>query len=124
VLVFKPGFGIPTPWAYARLAAAAPAGYLPAAEAEARVAAWGGDATAPVESLLFNNMEPPAFAKFVALPELLDQLRTRFGLAPGMSGSGSACFALLDAETDPQPLVSAVREAWGESAFVEVTRLA
>lgn len=124
VVVFKPGFGIPTPWAYARLAAAAPAGYLPAAEAEARVAAWSEDATLPVESLLFNNMEPPAFAKFVALPALLDQLRDRFGLVPRMSGSGSACFALLGAEADPQPLVSAVREAWGESAFVEVTRLA
>jgi len=124
VLVFKPAFGIPTPWAYARLAAAAPASYLPAAEAEARLAAWCGHAEAPAEALLFNNMEPPAFAKFVALPVLLDQLRARFGLAARMSGSGSACFALLDAGTDPQPLVAAVRAAWGESAFVTVTRLA
>lgn len=124
VLVFKPAFGIATPWAYSRLAAQAPAGYLPAAEAEARLERWLADPAAPAEALLGNNMEPPAFSKFVALPVLLDELRARFGLAPRMSGSGSACFALLDEKTDPAPVVAAVRDAWGESAFVQVTRLA
>lgn len=124
VFIFKPGFGIPTPWAYARLAAGAPASYLSADEAESRLAVWCGHADAPVEALLFNNMEAPAFAKFVALPELLDQLRARFGLAPRMSGSGSACFAFLADDADPAPLVAALRAAWGESAFVSVTRLA
>lgn len=124
VLVFKPGFGIPTPWAYARLAAVAPAGYLPAAEAEARWAAWSDDPAAPAETLLFNNMEPPAFAKFVALPELLEQLRARFGVAPRMSGSGSACFVLLGDTMEAAPLMAAVRAAWGESAFVVEARLA
>ena len=47
VLVFKPDFGIGTPWAYQRLAAEAPAGYVPAAEAEARLAAWLADPSAP-----------------------------------------------------------------------------
>lgn len=123
VLVFKPGFGIATPWAYARLAAAAPASYLPAAEAEARLAAWLGDAGAPAEALLFNSLEPPAFAKFVALPVLLEQLRAEFGLAPRMSGSGSACFAFLP-EGAPGPAIArAIRTAWGESAFVAGARL-
>lgn len=124
VLVFKPGFGIPTPWAYARLAALAPAGYVPPEEAEARLRAWTDDATAPAESLLFNNLERPAFAKFAALPELLEQLRERFGLEPRMSGSGSACFALLTADFDVRPVIAAVRQAWGESTFVLETRLA
>ncbi len=124
VLVFKPGFGIATPWAYAQLAAAAPSGYLPANEAEARFAAWAADRTAPAEALLYNNMEPPAFAKFPALPTLLATLRARFGLAPRMSGSGSACFALLDEGADAAPAVGAIRDAWGDSAFVVDTRLA
>jgi 4-diphosphocytidyl-2-C-methyl-D-erythritol kinase len=123
-LVFKPGFGIATPWAYARLAAGAPASYVPAAEAEARLAAWCGDAAAPAEKLLFNGMEPPAFAKYLALPALLAELRARFGLAPRMSGSGSACFALLADDTDAAPIVAAIRAAWGESAFVVEARLA
>ena len=124
VLVFKPGFGISTPWAYGRLAAVAPAGYLPAADAEARLAAWCDDPTAPAEALLGNNMEAPAFAKFVALPELLERLRERFGVEPRMSGSGSACFVLLGAETELAPLLGVIRTAWGDSVFVQETRLA
>ncbi|MBL9203339.1 MAG: 4-(cytidine 5'-diphospho)-2-C-methyl-D-erythritol kinase [Opitutaceae bacterium] len=123
VLVFKPGFGIATPWAYARLAASAPASYVPAAEAEARLAAWIHDDAAPAEALLFNSMEPPAFAKFPALPALVAELRERFGLSPRMSGSGSACFALLEERTDAAPIIAAIRAAWGASASVIETRL-
>ncbi len=123
VLVFKPAFGIATPWAYAQLAAMAPAGYLPAEQAEARLAGWVRAEGAPAEELLFNNMEPPAFAKFLALPVLLAQLQRDFGLSARMSGSGSACFALLDAATPAAPIVAAIREAWGASAFVEEARL-
>lgn len=123
VLVFKPGFGIATPWAYARLAATAPGGYILAADAEARLAAWNADPQAAMETLLFNSMEPPAFAKFVALPVLLEQLRADFGLAPRMSGSGSACFAILRDDTVDAPIIAAIRAAWGESAWVIQARL-
>jgi 4-diphosphocytidyl-2-C-methyl-D-erythritol kinase len=124
VLVFKPGFGIATPWAYGRLAATAPGSYLPAAAAEARLAAWLEAQEAAGEELLFNTMEAPAFAKFVALPTLLDQLRGEFGLQPRMSGSGSACFALLPENLDAAPVIGAVRRAWGASAFAREARIA
>lgn len=124
VLVFKPGFGISTPWAYGRLAAAAPESYLPAAAAEARLAAWIEAPTAAAETLLFNNMEPPAFAKYLALPVLLAQMRERFGAEPRMSGSGSACYALLADATSAEAMAGAVRAAWGESVFVVEARIA
>ncbi len=124
VLVFKPGFGIATPWAYARLAAGAPGSYLPPAEAEARLAAWLVNPAALAEALLFNNMEPPAFTKFPALPVLLEQLRSAFGLQSRMSGSGSACFALLHRGMETSAVIAAIRSAWGESAFVVEARLA
>lgn len=124
VLVFKPGFGIATPWAYGRLAAGAPASYLPAAEAEARLKAWIDDNGAPAERLLFNSMEPPAFRKFPALPLLLEELRGEFGVAAGMSGSGSACFALLPEGADAGPATARVRRAWGASVFVREARIA
>jgi 4-diphosphocytidyl-2-C-methyl-D-erythritol kinase len=123
VLVFKPGFGIATPWSYAQLAAGAPASYVAPEQAEERLTAWLDDAAAPAEALLFNNMEPPAFAKFIALPVLCRDLENRFGLKPRMSGSGSACFALVPGDTDAAPIVAMIREAWGESAFVIDTRL-
>jgi len=122
VLVFKPDFGIDTPWAYRRLAAEAPAGYVPAAEAEARLAAWLADPAAPAEQLLGNNLERPAFAKFIALPALLGELRTRFALAPQLSGSGSACFAFLPDDAAVPDIVATIRAAWGETAFVLATR--
>jgi len=122
VLVFKPGFAIATPWAYAALAAS-PSDYVPAHEAEARLGSWIAGVE-PAEALLFNSMEGPAFAKFAALPELLGALRARFGISPRMSGSGSACFALLPEDADAGPLVAAIREAWGSSALVVDTRFA
>lgn len=121
VLLFKPGFGISTPWAYARMVARG-TDYVPAAEAERRLAAWIGSA-APAEDLLFNNMEPAAFGKFVALPVMLERLRREAGVAARMSGSGSACFALLDDRAAAAPLEARIREGWGPAAFVQITRL-
>lgn len=121
VLLFKPSFGISTPWAYGRMAAEAPAHYWPAAAAEARLAAWLGG-NAPAEELLANNMEGVAFAKFIALPVLLAQLERGFGVTARMSGSGSACFAVLRDEDAPAPLVAAIRAAWGPRCFVQEAR--
>jgi 4-diphosphocytidyl-2-C-methyl-D-erythritol kinase len=123
VLLFKPNFSVRTAWAYERLAAGAPAGYLPAAEAERRLAAWvAGEAGAG--ELLFNNLEPVVFRKFIALPALLERLHTRFGLAPCMSGSGSACFALLPDGAPEQEIIGSIREAWGPRCFVLPTAIA
>ena len=143
VLLFKPNFAIRTAWAYERMAACAgasaaataradksapgaaraPAGYLPAAEAERRLAAWiAGNAGA--EELLFNNLEPVVFRKFIALPALLERLHTRFGLAPRMSGSGSACFVLLSDDAPVEEIIGSVREAWGPLCFVHPTVIA
>ena len=124
VVMFKPDFGISTPWAYARMAAK-PETYLPESQAEEQLAEWLGDNSAAAERLLFNHLEAVAFAKHLALPTLLEELRTRFALAPRMSGSGSACFALLP-ESAPVPvaaITAAIRAAWGPSAWVVETRL-
>lgn len=123
VLIFKPGFGIATPWAYGRMAAGAPGSYVAAAEAEGRVAAWVEQAEAPAEALVFNGMEGVAFAKFVGLPVLLAELHGRFGLAGRMSGSGSACFALLAEDAPVTAIRETIRAAWGASAFVAEARL-
>ena len=122
VLVFKPGFGIATAWAYARMAAGAPATYLPSIEAESRLSDWiAGEF--PAERLLFNNMEGPAFAKYLALPVLIECLRVEFGLAAAMSGSGSACFALIREDTPVSEVIARIRGAWGEHTFIADTKI-
>jgi len=124
VVVFKPSFGVSTPWAYQRMIARG-GDYVPADLAEQRVAQWcvGTD---PLEALIGNNMEPAVFEKYLALPVLLARLRRDFGLPVGMSGSGSACFAVLtSAEREPvERLTHAIREAWGPATFVQEARLA
>jgi 4-diphosphocytidyl-2-C-methyl-D-erythritol kinase len=65
-----------------------------------------------------------AFAKFVALPTLLKGLKDRFGVSVQMSGSGSACFALLADDTPVEMIRALIRDGWGESAFVIETRIA
>ncbi len=145
VLIFKPGFGVSTPWAYAQLAeisaelaASGPAafgwtaldqsaGYLAVDKAEARLAAWVNDRRLPAEALLFNNMERAVATKYPALPALRAQLRADFCLTTGMSGSGSACFALLPDNLVPEcveAMTAAIRAAWGAPAQVFEARLA
>jgi 4-diphosphocytidyl-2-C-methyl-D-erythritol kinase len=41
-----------------------------------------------------------------------------------MSGSGSACFALLADDAPVAAMTAAIQEAWGETAFVMETRIA
>lgn len=123
VLVFKPSFSIDTAWAYRTLAADPGRNYVSVTEAERRLTAWLADVTAPAEKVLFNNFERVAFDKFLALPALLERLRQKYGVAVGMSGSGSACFALLDGQTDPDLIRHDIREAWGDAAFAIETRM-
>jgi 4-diphosphocytidyl-2-C-methyl-D-erythritol kinase len=124
VLLFKPSFGISTPWAYGRMVARG-SDYVAGAATEERLAAWVRG-TGPAEEILFNNMEPAAFAKYVALPVLLERLRHDFGVAAGMSGSGSACFALVPegAGARVAEMKQVVRAAWGAEIFLQEARLA
>jgi 4-diphosphocytidyl-2-C-methyl-D-erythritol kinase len=124
VLLFKPAFAVPTPWAYARLAAGAPRGYVRPERAEALLAAWVQKPGAPAWDLHLNSFEGPVFAKFGALPILAGRLRERFGIEARMTGSGSACFALVNENVDAAAVAAAVREAWGASAFFVETRVA
>ena len=93
LLLFKPAFDIPTPWAYSR--------YQDSKELE-------GFSYQPSEVdfvSLFNNLERPVFEKHIFLGELkrflLEQPETQTAL---MSGSGSTVFAALHPGADAQAL--------------------
>ena len=59
-----------------------------------------------------------------ALPALLERIRAQFGVSGRLSGSGSACFAILNESFEAGPLENVIREAWGPSAFIAETRIA
>jgi len=118
LVLFKPDFPISTPWAYGRLVAAGGTAYTMPADAEARLGAWiAGEA--PAGGVLFNTFERVAFAKFQALPVLLDRLRAQ-PCVDGvlMSGSGSACFAMVIPGGDSGRLCAIVRDAFGDTGTV------
>jgi 4-diphosphocytidyl-2-C-methyl-D-erythritol kinase len=127
VLLFKPAFSISTPWAYQRMMARGD-DYLPAAEGERLLADWQRG-HAPVEDLLFNNMEPAVDEKYLALPVLREKLRREHGLTVRMSGSGSACYTVLGdpaqagAEETVTRIKQTIRTCWGAGAFVQAARL-
>jgi 4-diphosphocytidyl-2-C-methyl-D-erythritol kinase len=122
VLVFKPWFGIGTAWAYQEMAAGAPSSYLAPDKAEERLARWVQDTGGTLEDLLFNNMEMPAFHKFISMPVLMQILSEQCGLSARMSGSGSACFVPLPDGFDARPAIAAIRSAWGDESFAIETR--
>ena len=123
VLIFKPGFGVLTSWAYGQMAANT-GNYLNAVKAENQLSQWRKDDHSALESLACNNMEPVVYAKYPALPALHDILRRRFGLKPRMSGSGSASFALLKDDMPTEAIVACIHDAWGQTAFVLSSTLA
>ena len=100
LLLYHPGFGISTAWAYREL------GRFPAAlngtPGRARALASQlarGDLPGGMASL-YNSLEAPAFDKFPVLALYQEFLRARGAVGALMSGSGSTTFALFpDAKT-------------------------
>lgn len=115
VLLLKPSFGVSTVWAY-RALAARPDWYEDRDWAESQLDAWKrGDL--PIERLLRNTLERPAFAKYPALALMKDRF-AELGMPLLMSGSGSCCFALADTDRAAENARDAARNFWGEYVFV------
>lgn len=119
--VFKPGFGVPTGWAYSRLASAVE-GYEVAESVEGRLEAWKTGKLG-LEDLLFNSFERTVFEKFIPIPALFASIDETTRLRCLMSGSGSACFVLIESDSQASKIESLVSDAWGKDAFFEICRL-
>jgi 4-diphosphocytidyl-2-C-methyl-D-erythritol kinase len=93
-LLFKPDFGVPTPWAYGRWKDSTE---LPGVD-------YGPQECDGVRFI--NDLERPVFEKFVFLARLKTWLRQQPEVAVAlMSGSGSTMFALLRDDAEAEPLV-------------------
>ena len=111
VLLIKPPFGIPTPWAYKAWAGSRVA---PDVDLSAQVLPWGE---------MVNDLERPVFEKHLLLPVLRQWLREQAGVkAAMMSGSGSTVFAILDDNVDAKALQKLVQDFCGDSTWVCHTR--
>lgn len=111
LLMVKPGFGVPTPWAYGALAGA---GELPGID-------FGGRDIGGV--VLENDLERPVFGKYLLLAEvkrwLSEQERCLGAL---MSGSGSTVFGVFDVDGEAEECAGRFREEFGGEFWVRVAR--
>ena len=117
ILLFKPGFSISTAWAYGQMKHASGQYYANSQTIEKKLSSWVENVS--METLpLFNNMQEVCFRKYIALPVMLDKLFSEYGLHALMSGSGSACFAILEEDAPLDSIRQTIWEGWGEGAFV------
>jgi len=101
LLLVKPGFGVPTPWAYRRWALSRE---LPGVPYGAQTFPWG---------VLVNDLERPVFEKYLFLATLKQWLLAQPESAGAlMSGSGATCFAVLRRAEEGPALEARVRESF------------
>ncbi len=110
LVLIKPPFPIPTPWAYKRWADSKE---IPGILYAPQICEWGAMA---------NDLERPVFEKFILLPTLkmwlLEQGEVRAAL---MSGSGSTMFAIVDNPAQATQLVEKARAWCGETSWIQAT---
>jgi len=110
LLLLKPPFGVPTPWAYRQWRDAREIPGVPYGE---QVFPWGA---------LVNDLERPVFEKYIQLAEfkrwLLAQPETAGAM---MSGSGSAVFAVLREKAAGMALAEKVVAQFGSDLWIALT---
>ncbi|MCX6855755.1 MAG: 4-(cytidine 5'-diphospho)-2-C-methyl-D-erythritol kinase [Verrucomicrobia bacterium] len=110
IVLIKPAFPIPTPWAYKKWATSSE---LPGVLYAPQICPWGE---------MVNHLERPVFEKYRLLPALKTWLLSRQGVrAALMSGSGSTLFAVTNTDVEAAALAVEARQFCGESAWVQAT---
>ena len=100
ILLVKPPFPIPTPWAYQA--------WANSEKTSATFQQFHGSIS------LVNDLEAPVFSKYLLLPVLKSALRAHPGVSAAMmSGSGSTIFAIL--RDSAEGLEEWIRSEFGES---------
>lgn len=113
LVLLKPPFPIPTPWAYKRWAASKE---IPGVLYAPQLCEWGA---------VVNDLERPVFEKHLALATLkmwlLEQGEVRAAL---MSGSGSTVFAITDTSAQTLDLAEKARAWCGDTWWIQPTSTA
>jgi len=118
LLIFKPAFSINTGLAYKEMRSN-PDYYISKENASEILNSWRKNPT--LENLpLVNNMQLPAFKKFPILEIVIEEIKEKFQIPAMMSGSGSACFAVINKLDNDSiaKLKDYIFSAFGQSATI------
>ena len=111
LVLIKPPFPIPTPWAYKRWADSRE---IPGVLYAPQLCPWGA---------MSNDLERPVFEKHLLLPTLKTWLREQGEVrAALMSGSGSTMFAVTETPSEAMELAAKAQEWCGETSWVRCTQ--
>jgi 4-diphosphocytidyl-2-C-methyl-D-erythritol kinase len=109
LLLMKPEFGVPTPWAYGRWKES---GELPGVDYAAQTFS---------DMRFVNDLERPVFEKFVLLGHLKTWLRLQPEVGAALlSGSGSTLFAVLRDAVEAEKLMARLREHLDARMWMQV----
>lgn len=124
VIIFKPEFSINTGWAYGQMRQN-PEYYVNNKDAEIALDVGIGRLLKgmDLENILYNNFEYIIFNKHKELKNLMDVLYKNFNVKGLLSGSGSACFILLKADSDGERIKERIREELGNKIFIVETEM-
>lgn len=111
LLLLKPGFPVPTPWAYQQWEKSPE---LPGVDYGPQRISFPGVG----DWEMVNDLERPVFSKHVVLADMKAWLRSRAEVAAAlMSGSGSTMMAVLQQDEAVPDLIRAAKAEFGETLW-------
>jgi 4-diphosphocytidyl-2-C-methyl-D-erythritol kinase len=123
MLLFHPGFGVATPWAFKELARFPEARDGRPGRAADAASAYGGIDREAAGAALYNGLEVPVLRKFPLLALIQECLRANGAWGALMSGSGSTTFGLFHDRTSAERAAERVRADFGHAGWLTVADL-
>lgn len=115
VMVFRPEFGISTPWAF-RYFKKFPEKFTEKSYSEEQLQKWVSGQLS-LDALLHNTLEAPAFSKYLVIGLLVDKLRKKHHIPSLLAGSGSTSFSIFSNEEQKNTIISEVKNYYGNQAL-------
>ncbi|MBC8243769.1 MAG: 4-(cytidine 5'-diphospho)-2-C-methyl-D-erythritol kinase [Verrucomicrobia bacterium] len=123
LLLVRPGFGVPTPWAYRSLAQFPDAATRPLGQADELAKRLANGSLAAAAGAFYNSLEAPVFDKFPLLKLLKEHALANGAEAALLCGSGSTVFAICPDTAAAQSLGQAMESKFGQQPLTQVVRL-
>ena len=123
LILYHPGFGISTAWAYRELARYPEALNGRPGRVETLERALRSGDLAEAGRHFYNSLEAPALHKYPVLGLYQSFFREHGAWASLMSGSGSTTFALFPDETTARSTVSPFEARFGTAGWMQVVQL-
>jgi 4-diphosphocytidyl-2-C-methyl-D-erythritol kinase len=124
LVLFRPGFGVSTPWAYQELGRFPEALHGQPGRANRLLALLSQPGHAAfAQGAFYNALEAPVFPKYPLLAGVKACLLREGALAALMSGSGSTLFAITPDEVSARMLIEKLRQDYGDGNWTAAVTL-